>query len=301
MENSNGVATTQKVEEKTLADSVLARVNVFAKSGSLNLPSNYSPANALKFAWLMLSQTVDKDKNPVLQSCKKESIANALLEMCIQGLNPMKKQCYFIAYGGKLEMQRSYQGSIAVAKRVAPVVSVNAQVIYENDVFEYGVDNSTGTKKVIKHEQKMENIDLNKIKGAYAIALFSDGTSNMEVMNILQIKKAWMQGKGGGNTGAHQNFTDEMCKKTIINRVCKGIINNSDDGALFTGDEPEYIPNDTEAVVIEEIKENANLSELQIEASEEVPAVNAHQLEPASVEPTRPSANGKAKQTAASF
>lgn len=123
-------------QEKTLADNVLNKVNMFAKTGALKLPENYSAANALKFAWLMLSQTVDKDKRPVLQTCSKESVANAFLEMCIQGLNPMKKQCYFIAYGGKLEMQRSYQGSIAVAKRVGNVKSVHANVIYEGDVFE---------------------------------------------------------------------------------------------------------------------------------------------------------------------
>lgn len=300
-EKNNGVVATQKIEEKTLADNILNRVNQFAKAGALNLPKEYSPANALKLAWLQLSQTVDKEKRPVLEVCNKESIASALLEMCIQGLNPMKKQCYFIAYGGKLEMQRSYQGSIAVAKRVSPLVSVHAQVIYNDDVFEYSVDINNGTKKVIKHDQKMENIDLNKIKGAYAIALFADGTTDMEVMNILQIKKAWLQGKGGGNTGAHQNFTDEMCKKTVINRICKGIINNSDDSALFNGDEPEINIDNKEVTVIEEINSNANITELKLEASPEPVEIvtPAQEPEPVPVEAIPVSENKKAKQAAA--
>lgn len=263
--------------EKTLADNVLNRIKIFTQTGALKLPENYSAPNSLKLAWLMLQQTVNKAKVPVLDVCKKESIANALLEMCIQGLNPMKKQCYFVAYGDKLTMQRSYQGSIAVAKRVSTTQSVHAQVIYTNDVFEYTVDTGSGRKTVTKHEQKMENIDLNKIRGAYAIAVFEDGTSNMEVMNILQIKKAWAQGFGGGNTDAHQNFTDEMCKKTVINRLCKGIINDSDDSALFKNSDQDGETETVEATVIEEIKENANLTELDIAAGSESSETHAGQ------------------------
>jgi recombination protein RecT len=38
----------------------------------------------------------------VLQACTRDSIANALLDMAVQGLNPAKKQGYFIAYGKQL-------------------------------------------------------------------------------------------------------------------------------------------------------------------------------------------------------
>jgi recombination protein RecT len=262
----------------------LDRVTLLARSGALRLPNNYSPANALKLAWLMLMQTVNAQEQPVLDNCSRVSIANALLEMCIQGLNPMKKQCYFIAYGNQLTMQRSYQGSMAVAKRCAPVLSIHAQVIYEMDIFEYSVDVTTGRKKVTKHDQKMENIDLNKIKGAYAIAVFEDETTDMEVMNITQIRKAWQQGKGGGNTGAHQNFTDEMCKKTVIGRVCKTIINNSNDADLFANGDEHQLPENANATVIEEIKSNSNIEELNLdEVPQEVavPAVESAKPTPA--------------------
>ena len=99
-------------------------------------------------------------------------------------------------------------------------------------------------------------------------------------MSIVQIKKAWMQGKGGGNTGAHQNFTDEMCRKTVIGRVCKGIINNSDDSALFNGEEPETFIDNKEATVVEEINTNANITELKLEAAVEQPTVEVKVEEP---------------------
>lgn len=253
--------------EKTIADNVLTRIKEFESSGGLKLPLNYSAANALKFAYLMLVDTETTDKKPVLQVCTQPSIANALLKMCISGLNPMKGQGYFIAYGNKLTWQRSYQGSIAVAKQVGGVAWVNANVIYENDVFQYGLDADTGVRKVFKHEQQFENVDLNKIKGAYAILGFNDGRPPyLEIMTLMQIRLAWQQGFGGGNTKAHKNFTDEMCKKTVINRACKSVINSSDDANLYDEDQPATEA--AEEAVTVEIHSNANQTEISMEEPE---------------------------------
>ena len=101
----------------------------------------------------------------------------------------------------------------------------------------------------------------------------------MEVMTLLQIKTAWKQGYGGGNTKAHQNFTDEMCKKTVIGRLCKSIINNSDDSALFNEGEVEFTQ-DTTAVVIDEIKDNANLTEISLEETDNAPSETAPAAQP---------------------
>ncbi len=253
---------TQKIKkaEKDITDNVLARVNQFQATGELVLPKDYSPENALKSAYLILSETVDKNNKPVLETCSQTSIANTLLDMVTQGLSPMKKQCYFIAYGGKLQLSRSYQGSIAIARR-AGLKSIVANVIYEKDDFVYSINSKTGLTEIIKHEQKLENIDLDKIKGAYALVTLDNDITQVTVMNIKQIKNAWLQGYAKGNSGAHNKFTDEMCKKTVINRACKGIINSSTDGYLFDENderkEHKIIPEDanTETVGFEEVEE----------------------------------------------
>lgn len=246
--------TTPVVQEKSITDAVLRRINQYQANGELKLPDNYSAENALKSAYLTLLETVDRDKNPVLTSCTKESIANSLLDMVVQGLSPMKKQCYFIAYGKKLQLSRSYQGSVAIAKRVG-LKCVVANVIYEGDEFEYEINTETGRKHLIKHDQKIENIDLKKIRGAYAITELTDGTKDLELMNINQIHNAWNQGAAKGASGAHINFTDEMCKKTVIQRAMKSVINSSDDSHLHT-DENEESP------LKMEISESANKEEI---------------------------------------
>lgn len=256
---TNGVA---KTTQDNTAQQVLRRVNEFKQSRELKLPPNYSPENALKSAWLMLQEVKDRSGNLALATCKTSSIANALFDMVVQGLNPVKKQCYFVVYGQELKMMRSYQGAEAVAKRVGKVKEITGVAIYADDIFEFEVQKN-GRKNITKHDQKLENIDHEKVKGAYAVIEYVDGSMDAEIMNIKQIRKAWEQGAAKGNSGAHNNFTDEMSIKTVINRACKKIINSTDDADLYQG---EDIPGDlVSANVQHEIKENANKSEISLE------------------------------------
>lgn len=268
MADKNQVA----VIEKNISDSVLARVKELESNNQIHFPQNYSYQNALKSAQLILQETVDRDKKPVLLSCSKESIANALFDMVIQGLSPAKKQCYFIAYGGKLQLQRSYFGTTAVMKRLAGVKDVFSNVIYEKDDFAYEIDLDTGTKRIVKHEQSFENIDPTAIKGAYAVIVKQDGTKYVEVMNMKQIRAAWNQGQTKGSSGAHTNFSDQMAMKSVINRAAKMFINTSDDSDLLIeafqqSDEEERPLLGTAAK--EQITHNANAETIGFESEVE--------------------------------
>ena len=229
------------VKFENVADQVLEKVNRFTEDGGLVLPKNYSVSNNLKSAWLILQDTQDRSDNPVLKVCTKASIANALFDMVLQGMSVSKNQGYFIPYGDKLEFQRSYFGTVALAKRVRGGITTEpvANVIYEGDEFVYTIDPNSGLIKVIKHDQKLENIDDTKIKAAYAIATYADGKTQTTIMTIDQIRKAWNQGATKGQSPAHKNFPAEMCKKTVIGRACKMVINSSDDAWLYDGKKDE--------------------------------------------------------------
>lgn len=159
--------------------------------------------------------------------------------MAIKALSVTKKQGYFIVYGNKLVFQESYFGHIAMLKRAIDVKTISAQVIYEDDDFEYTINSETGMKELLKHEQKLENIDFNKIRGAYAMIVEENGTEHFEAMTMKQIRASWNMGQTNGSSKAHTNFTDEMAKRTIINRLTKSIINTSDDAGLIGVDEQE--------------------------------------------------------------
>ena len=199
-------------------------------SNGLVLPKDYNISNAMMTAYLTLKNTVDKDKKPVLQSCNKESIANAVLEMATAGLDVSKAQGYFIPYGGKLSFQKSYFGWQTLARRYG-AVKFSAMCIYDGDTFDYDVED--GEIINVKHKQNFGNIDKDKIVGAYAVVTFDDGTKKAEVMTIAEIRQAWKQNKSnGGNGDTHKNFTGKMAKKTVLSSICKTIANTYGNTAI---------------------------------------------------------------------
>ena len=235
------------IVEKSVVDIVSEKVSEFLRSGQLDLPKNYSVDNALKSAYLILNTVEDKDHNKVMVDgklsgvCTKASIANAILDMVVQGLNPGKRQCYFIVYGKTIACQRSYFGSMAVAQMVNPAIKDwGYNVVYEGDAFKYGIHN--GKSAVIEHVQELENIDKVKIIAAYAMALDKDGNPiKTEIMTIDEIHKAWSMSKmkpidEKGEVkpeSTHGRFARDMALKTVINKVAKFIINASSDNALL--------------------------------------------------------------------
>lgn len=154
---------TPALLQKDITDQVTAKVAAMQREG-LALPSNYSPANALKSAFFAMTNAPGGN---LLEKCSKESIANALLDMTIQGLSPAKTQCYFIPYGQTLKLTRSYFGTMAVVKRLKGVKNIWANVIYEGDTFDIEIDEQ-GHERLVKHDTSFLNRD-NTIIGVYAI------------------------------------------------------------------------------------------------------------------------------------
>ena len=229
MDNNN-----QIIKQENISESVLARVNALQDANVLTLPKDYAADNALKAAWLKLQDVEDRAHNKALSVCTKESIANALFDMVLQGLSVSKNQGYFVVYGKQLIFQRSYFGTLALARRCGAIDKVpNAQVIYADDEFVYTI--TDGNIEIVKHEQKLANIDNNKIVGAYAVVTLTDGTKRTTIMTWSQIMKAWGQGATKGASPAHKNFAEEMAKKTVIGRACKLLINSADDAWLYDG------------------------------------------------------------------
>jgi recombination protein RecT len=268
------VAVTKK--EQTVVDVVSKRISVLQSSGELHFPPDYSPQNALKSAWLILQTVQDKDKKPVLEVCTKPSIVNALLDMVITGLNPAKKQGYFIAYGKQLVFQRSYFGSEALAKRVDPnIKKIPAEVVYEGDKLEYEI--RMGEKVIVRHSQNLENINPEKIVAAYAMVIGQNGEiMATDMMTFAEIKKSWEKSKvypilkdGSIKEGTtHADFTADMCKRTVINRICKPIFNSSDDKYLkLSAMRSEVVRAEEDAE--EEIDANANQEIIDIDLDED--------------------------------
>lgn len=278
MSNGNIAGKTpQKAQPKTgreVVDMVAGKIRAFMQSGQIDLPKNYSVENALKSAWLILQTVKDKDNKPALDVCTRASLANSLLDMIIQGLNPAKKQGYFIMYGNTLVFQRSYFGSMAILQMVNPNVGDFAYaVVFAKDKFKYGIKD--GKKFITEHQQDIENVNKSDIVGAYCIIFNKAGEPmRTEIMTFDEIKQSWRQSKQKPITDSgeirsdsvHGKFTADMCLKTVINKACKILINASSDNALLLEriNKAEDLADQAEAQA--EIEKHANIGQtLQID------------------------------------
>ena len=226
---NNQVAQQQKPTK--LIDLVLDRVKQMQDTQDLSLPKNYNASNALNAAFLELQKVQDRNHRPALEVCSHDSIVKSLLDMTLQGLSPAKDQCYFIVYGNELQMQRSYFGTVAAVKRLDGVKKVRAEVVHEKDDFEIGA-NEDMELVVKRFVPKFENQD-NQIVGAFAMIKTDEGT-DFTVMTKKEIDQSWAQTRQKNNK-VQQNFSQEMAKRTVLNRAAKMFINTSDDSDLLTG------------------------------------------------------------------
>ena len=220
--NQPGAASIGQL--RTIMD---ARVNKQQSQG-LNLPANYSASNALTSAFLKLQNVQNSSKKYVLDACTPASIIQSLMDMVVQGLSPAKNQCYFIAYGNELQMQRSYFGTVAALKRLDNISDVNAQVIYEGDEVATKTDEHGNLVLDTEHTNLDWTNQDNDIKGAYAVVTTTDGIDHLTIMTMKQIKTSWSQAK------THK-FVSEMARRTVLNRAAKMYVNTSDDSDLLTG------------------------------------------------------------------
>jgi len=257
-------------------DATLKQIQELRDGGDLSLPSNYSVANAMKSAKLILENIQNKDKQKALTFCTKISIYNSLMNMAIQGLNPAKNQCYFIMYGKELTLIRSYFGTELVVKRILdnPLTPINTQVVYEGDTLDIMIDDF-GMTDIKNHVTSAENIKKAVIVGAYC-KIYSKEKEllSCEYMDISDIKKSWEMSKTYKyDNSTHKKYPGEMAKRTVIGRTCKHVVNNANDdclvGAFNDTTKDEYRNVTPEKVQLDNSKKGAlGLKDRIAEASE---------------------------------
>lgn len=266
-------ANALQLLKKDTVDVVAAKIRQFQSAGELHFPKGYSPDNAMKSAWLMLQETVDRNKKPALSVCTKDSIANACLNMVVQGLNPAKKQCYFIVYGDKLTLSRSYFGDMHIAKTVDPnITEILYHPRYANE--DFSASYVRGHLVITEHCPIFDEAKRGDLIGAYCQIFYNDGTESSTYMTMEEIKAAWKKSptnpideNGNVKPGStHAQFPADMACKTVVHNACKPIINSSGDDTLLIRAYRATAAEAAEAEALEEIAENANQTPLIVDA-----------------------------------
>jgi len=209
--NKSAAPATKKKGLRDLLDTYMPAVKAA-------LPAVMTPERFLRIAQSALSSS------PALQSSTPMSFLGAMMTAAQLGLEPNTPlgQAYIIPYKNKgvmeAQFQLGYRGLIALAYRSGQVTSIQAEVVYENDDFEYEL----GLEPKLKHRPAKSNRGQPVMY--YAVWKTKDGATGFAVMSVDDIKvhaqrfsKAVAQGR---QSPWDSNF-DEMAKKTVLKKALK--------------------------------------------------------------------------------
>lgn len=222
--------------KKNVGDAVVARVNSLCEAG-FTMPKDYNYVNAIKMSMLKLQELKDKNGNFALDVCTPTSIQTALFKMVALGLNAGLNQCFLLVRGNQLCLQESYFGKVLMVKRIYPNWNPVPVVIREGDVFEYAIDPATGKKHIVKHEQKLENMDKDFVGGYLYLP-----TGDLFMLTKKQILTAWSK-SSSREQAIHHQFSEKMVQKTLVNSGCNMIINSTPEYQIGMDEETNMIEN----------------------------------------------------------
>lgn len=232
-------------------------------------------------------------QSPALQKCSLPSILGAMMTCAQLGLEPNTPSgfAYLIPrWNSKLrsnecQFQVGYRGLIELAYRSGAIASLNADVVYRQEVEAGLFSYTSGVRPSIEHRIDLLNGSARTgnpadIVAAYACAVLKSGEPVIRVVPRRDIDKAMaMSGGKTGTSAVWQSHYAEMAIKTAIHRLAKWLPSTRVYEAMDA--EASYI--DTEAKATEPVQAGLSLETMNammqagqtqaVEAPQEAPAV----------------------------
>jgi recombination protein RecT len=147
------------------------------------------------------------------------SLQAAILNVASIGitLNPATQHAYLVPRDGQICLDISFRGLVYLATDAGAIKWARAELVYENDDFEW-----RGPNEVPLHKADPFSEERGEMRGGYVIAKMPDGDVMVETMSAAEINKVRDTSKAfkkGG--GPWIDWPEEMAKKTIIKRAYK--------------------------------------------------------------------------------
>lgn len=157
---------------------------------------------------------------PQLVKINPAHTIQGLLKGAYLGLDFLKRECYLIPYGTSVQFQTDYKGEVKFTKKYAvrKIKEIYAKVVRQGDEFTEEIID--GKPSIDFRPQAFNDGD---IIGAFAVVLYQDGGMAYETMSIKDINSVRNNYSKASQSKAWKNSLDEMCKKTVLRRLCKHI------------------------------------------------------------------------------
>ena len=181
------------------------------------LPSVITPERFTRIALSALNNT------PALKQCTPISFMAALMNAAQLGLEPNTPlgQAYLIPYKNKgvmeVQFQVGYKGLIDLAYRNGQMQTIQAQAVYENDIFEYeyGLE-----PKLIHRPAYTDRGEVMYFYGIFRTVNGGFGFSVMSKADMDQYAKTYSKAFDTSYSPWKTSY-EEMAKKTVIKQALK--------------------------------------------------------------------------------
>jgi recombination protein RecT len=203
---TTALTKTQRIT--SLAASLEERKAAFAEM----LPSHVNVKRFIKSAMLYAM------RSPEILDCDPKSIITSVNNAAELGLDftQAKGHAYLVKFGNAATFMPGYRGLIELARRSGRVKYLDAQLVYQNDVFEYEL----GANRALIHKPPRLGQPRGEMIGAYAVAKLDNDELQFVVMNMEELNSIRARSKAK-NAGPWQTDPGEMYRKIPVRRLFK--------------------------------------------------------------------------------
>jgi len=177
------------------------------------------------------------NQNPKLLQADKNSLMQTFMRAAQDGLYLDGREAAAVQYGQSVQYIPMVEGVIKVLHNSGLIKTLCAEVVYENDLFDYEL----GTKQHITHKPLITG-DRGKPVCVYAIAVTSNDGQYIEIMNMNDVNKCKEQAKGASSPHSPWvKWFDQMARKTVIHRIAKRLPKNDAINSVVAVDDDNFV------------------------------------------------------------
>ena len=199
-------------QRDTRAPMVILRERFQDRKGELrnSLPSDITPDEFIRA--VMTSTAL----NPEIMACSWQSIWNACLRACRDGLLPDGVDGALVPYKSSCTWIPMYSGLLRRFRRSGTFKWITANVVREGDEFTHYIDENG------EHFRHVPGDDSDRpVTKAYALATTKEGAVFVSVMTEKEIQKRRNMSRATRDDFPWKQWPDEMRKKTMFRQLSK--------------------------------------------------------------------------------
>lgn len=164
-------------------------------------------------------------RGSLIPQCTPLSILKSLTDLASVGLEPgtgPTAMAYLVPFraGSQWEAQQviGYRGYIALARRSGLFQDLHATVVHQKDTFRIRL----GSNPEVEHTPYIGDGSPGEVVGAYCVARFTTGGTQIEFMSLYEIKQIRdKHSKSAARGGPWRDNFEAMATKTVIRKAAK--------------------------------------------------------------------------------